>query len=51
MRSLYYLATIDEAAGDQAKATALYRRFLAYWGDGEIDRDRVDIARRKLRQS
>jgi tetratricopeptide (TPR) repeat protein len=49
VRSLYHLATIEEAAGDQAKANALYRRFLAYWGDGEIDRDKVAAARRKLR--
>jgi tetratricopeptide (TPR) repeat protein len=49
VRSLYYLATIDEAAGDQAKAIESYRRFLGYWGDGEIDRDKVEIARRKLR--
>ncbi|MGE0361718.1 MAG: hypothetical protein AB7H93_01340 [Vicinamibacterales bacterium] len=28
-----------------------YRRFLGYWGDGEIDRDEVDVARRKLRAS
>jgi TolB-like protein/tetratricopeptide (TPR) repeat protein/predicted Ser/Thr protein kinase len=49
VRSLYHLATIAEAAGDDAKAVEYYRRFLGYWGDGEIDRDKVEIARRKLR--
>ena len=49
VRSLYHLAAIAEAAGDRAKAVDYYRRFLGYWGDGEIDRDKVEIARRKLR--
>jgi tetratricopeptide (TPR) repeat protein len=49
VQSLYYLATIDEAAGDRAKALDAYRRFVQYWGDGEIDRDKVELARRKLR--
>ena len=49
VRSLYHLAAIAEAAGDAAKALEYYRRFLGYWGDGEIDRDKVEIARRKLR--
>ncbi len=51
IRSLYYLATIAEAGGDAARAIGYYRRFLAYWGEGEIDRDKVEIARRKLRAS
>jgi TolB-like protein/tetratricopeptide (TPR) repeat protein len=51
VRSLYYLATIEEAAGNTPKALDYYRRFVGYWGDGEIDRDKVEIARRKLRQS
>ena len=49
VRSLYYLATIEEAAGNGPKALDYYRRFVGYWGDGEIDRDKVEIARRKLR--
>jgi hypothetical protein len=49
VRSLYHLAAIAEAAGDGASAVEYYRRFLGYWGDGEIDRDKVEIARRKLR--
>jgi TolB-like protein/tetratricopeptide (TPR) repeat protein/predicted Ser/Thr protein kinase len=50
VRSLYHLGAIAEAAGEGAKAAGYYRRFLAYWGDGEIDRDNVEIARRKLRR-
>ena len=49
VRSLYHLAGIAEGSGDAAKAVEYYRRFLGYWGDGEIDRDKVEIARRKLR--
>ena len=48
VRSLYHLAVIAEGSGDAAKAVEYYRRFLGYWGDGEIDRDKVEIARRKL---
>jgi tetratricopeptide (TPR) repeat protein len=49
VRSLYHLAVIAEGSGDAAKAVEYYRRFLGYWGDGEIDRDKVEIARRRLR--
>jgi tetratricopeptide (TPR) repeat protein len=49
VRSLYRLGAIAEAAGEGAKAAGYYRRFLAYWGDGEIDRDKVELARRTLR--
>jgi len=48
VRSLYYLAQINERRGDTDKARTFYRRFLEYWGDGEIDRDRVGEARRKI---
>ncbi|SRR6266508_289399 len=48
VRSLYSLGQISERRGDRAKAGEYYRRFLRYWGDGEIDRDRVAEARRKV---
>jgi hypothetical protein len=32
-----------------AQTADYYRRFLREWGDGEIDRDKVEIARRMLR--
>ena len=48
-RSLYYLGRIREGAGDMTKAREYYRRFLDYWKDGDIDRDRVAEAERKMR--
>ncbi len=49
VRSFYYLAELEEESGDIEAARANYGRFLAYWGDGEIDRDLVAKARAKLR--
>ena len=48
VRSLYYLGQISERRGDTDKARAFYRRFLQYWGNGEIDRDHVAEARRRI---
>ena len=48
VRSLYFLGQISERAGERAKAADFYRRFVGYWGDGDIDRDRVADARKKL---
>jgi tetratricopeptide (TPR) repeat protein len=48
VRSLYFLGQINERKGDNAKATEYYRRFVQYWGDGDVDRDRVAEARRKI---
>jgi tetratricopeptide (TPR) repeat protein len=48
VRSLYFLGQINERQGDAEKARALYRRFVQYWGDGDVDRDRVAEARRKI---
>ena len=36
VRSLYRLGGIAEGSGDAAKAVEYDRRFLGYWGDGEI---------------
>jgi eukaryotic-like serine/threonine-protein kinase len=47
VRSLYFLGQIAERQGDRAKAAEYYRRFLQYWGDGDIDRDKVADARKK----
>ena len=51
VRSWYFLGQISERSGDRAKAADFYRRFVGYWGDGDIDRDRVADARRKLAAS
>ena len=47
VRSLYFLGLISERKGDRSKAAEYYRRFAQYWGDGDIDRDRVADARKK----
>lgn len=48
VRSLYFLGQIADRQGDRAKAAASYRHFLEYWADGEIDRDKVLDAQKKL---
>ncbi|HEY6211359.1 MAG TPA: FlgO family outer membrane protein, partial [Vicinamibacterales bacterium] len=48
VRSLYFLGQISERKGDRAKAIDYYRRFVGYWGEGDIDRDRVADARKKI---
>jgi len=45
VRSFYYLGKIAEDDGDAAAARRHYQRFLDYWGEGELDRDRVAEAR------
>jgi tetratricopeptide (TPR) repeat protein/TolB-like protein len=47
VRSHYYLAQIHERRGDNDRARELYRQFYELWRDGEIDRDRVEEAKRK----
>jgi serine/threonine protein kinase/TolB-like protein/tetratricopeptide (TPR) repeat protein len=47
VRSHYYLAQIAEKTGDTAKAREHYLRFLFYWKDGDIDRDKVAEAIKK----
>jgi len=48
VRSLYFLGQIAERRGDREQARAYYQRFVNYWGDGDIDRDRVADAKKKL---
>ena len=49
VRSFYYLGRIHEQAGDRTKARDAYRRFIGYWKDGDLDRERIAEAERKLR--
>jgi len=49
VRSFYYLGKIREQAGDLPKAREAYRRFVNYWKNGTIDRDRVAEAERKVK--
>ena len=48
VRSFYYLGRIYEQQGDMTKARESYQRFVGYWNDGDLDRDRVTEARRKI---
>jgi tetratricopeptide (TPR) repeat protein len=51
VRSYYFLGQIHEQQGETAEARDSYKRFLAYWGEGELDRERVDHARQFLAES
>ena len=48
VRSFYHLGKIYDATGDAAKAREAYRRFVGYWKDGDLDRDRIAEAQKKL---
>ena len=45
VRSFYFLGKIAENDGDTTAARRHYQRFLDYWGDGDIDPERVQEAR------
>jgi tetratricopeptide (TPR) repeat protein len=47
-RSFYFLGKIHENRGEMDEARRCYRRFYEYWKDGDIDREQVEEARRKL---
>ncbi|MEE9262959.1 MAG: tetratricopeptide repeat protein, partial [Vicinamibacteria bacterium] len=48
VRSFYFLGKIHEERGEMDEARKYYRRFVELWGDGDLDRDRVEEARSKL---
>ncbi len=48
VRSLYLLGQIHDRRGDRPKAADFYRKFLQYWADGDLDRERVADAQKKL---
>jgi serine/threonine protein kinase/tetratricopeptide (TPR) repeat protein len=48
VRSFYYLGRIYDATGDATKSREAYRRFVGYWKDGDLDRERVAEAQKKL---
>ena len=50
VRSLYCLGQIAEHRGDKVAARQYFQRFVGYWGDGDIDRNKVEDARRRLSQ-
>ena len=45
VRSHFYLGQIFEDLGDDEQAAQYYRRFLDFWADGDMDRERVEEAR------
>lgn len=51
VRSFYRLAKLFEKRGDSVRAREMYRRFVGYWKDGDIDREQIAEAQRKLRDS
>ena len=48
VRSFYFLGRIYELQGNAAKSREAYKRFVGYWKDGDLDRDRVAEAQRKI---
>ena len=48
VRSFYRLGSLYESVGDIERAVTSYRRFLAFWEDGELDRAEIEAARRKV---
>jgi tetratricopeptide (TPR) repeat protein len=48
VRSYYHLGLLHEARGEREQARSCYERFLRFWGDGVIDRERVAEVRAKL---
>jgi hypothetical protein len=47
-RSLFQLAEIEDDAGHDQQALALYCRFVDLWADGDLDREQVAAARARL---
>ena len=48
VRSLYFLGQIADRRGDREKARHFYQRFVDAWGNGDIDRERVAEAKKRL---
>ncbi len=48
VRSCYFLGKIHENQGDLDKARQYYRRFVDFWKDGDMDRERVKEAMGKI---
>ena len=49
VRSFYHLGKLHERGGNSAQAREAYRRFVGYWKDGDLDRERIAEAEQKLR--
>jgi hypothetical protein len=45
VRSFYFLGKIHESQGEVGKARENFQRFVDFWKDGDLDRERVAEAR------
>ncbi len=48
VRSHFFLGELYQARGDDERARSHYRRFHSFWEDGDLDRERVERAARRL---
>ena len=48
VRRFYFLGRIHENRGEMEKAREHYQRFVDFWRDGDLDRERVEEARARL---
>ena len=44
----YELARLEEARGELAAASEHYRRFLAHWGEADVELPSIEDARARL---
>ena len=44
-----FLGRLHESTGGKERAKEYYERFVDHWGDGDLDRERVEEARARLR--
>jgi tetratricopeptide (TPR) repeat protein len=49
VRTFHHLAVLHAARGEREGAVAAARRFLDLWGEGDLDRDRVEEARQLVK--
>jgi tetratricopeptide (TPR) repeat protein/TolB-like protein len=48
VRSFYFLGKLHENSGETDRARQYYRRFVDFWKDGDLDRERVEEALGKI---
>ena len=47
VRSYSFLGKYHEEEGNQAEARRYYQKYLDYWGDGQLDRERIQEVKAK----
>ena len=48
-RSFYFMAKLHEQRGESDLGREYFRRFLSYWQQGDMDRERISEAEQKVR--